>query len=204
MKQLLIATKNKGKLQEIGEFLSDLQITLVSLSDVGIADDVVENGKTYLENSQKKALFYAKRSNLPAIADDGGLEIDALGGAPGINSRRWLGHEATDEELIEHMKKVSSELPAHNRRAYFTTVVSFALPNGKVWSQEGTVEGIIAKKPHIKLLQGYPYRSFFYLPKLKKYYHERELTADDQVKYNHRYIAIQKLKPIVREQIGIT
>lgn len=204
MKQLLIATKNKGKLQEIGEFLSDLQIALVSLSDVGIADDVVENGKTYLENSQKKALFYAKCSNLPAIADDGGLEISALSGQPGINSRRWLGHEATDEELIEHMKKVSRELPADNRRAYFRTVVSFALPNGKVWSQNGAVEGIIAHKPHVKLLHGYPYRSFFYLPELKKYYHESELTEDEKKVYNHRYKAVQQLKPIITKELGIT
>src|SRR5882762_3706118 len=100
MKKLLIATTNKGKLQEIGEFLKDLSVQLVSLKDVGITQDVEEDGQSYEENAQKKALFYSKVSKLPAVADDGGLEINALGGAPGLKSRRWLGHEGTDEELI--------------------------------------------------------------------------------------------------------
>src|SRR3989338_5585840 len=129
MQKLLIATTNKGKLKELSEFLSDLPAQLLSLKDVGITDDVEEAGKTYEENSQLKALFYAKKSGLPAIADDGGLEIFALGGAPGVKSRRWLGYDATDEELINHMIKVSKNLPKDNRKASFRTVVALGLPN---------------------------------------------------------------------------
>jgi len=197
MQKLLIATTNPGKLREYKEFLSDLPVQLVSLKDIGITDDLKETGKTYRENSQKKALFYARKSGLPAISDDGGLEIDALGGAPGIKSRRWLGYEASDEKLIKHMVKVSKKLPENNRRATFRLVVSLALPSGKVFSHEGKVEGIIAKKPHTKLLYGYPYRSFFYLPRAQKYYHESELTKDEMKKYNHRYIAVKKLIPVI-------
>lgn len=203
MKKILLATRNKGKFNELSAFLSDLKVKILSLSDLGIAEDIEENGKTYKENSQKKALFFAKKSGLPTIADDGGIEIDALGGAPGVKSRRWLGHEATDEEVIEHMKKVARELPDNNRKAFFRTVVSFALPNGKIWSVKGEVEGIIAEKPFMKLSKGYPYRSFFYLPKLKKYYFETELTNNEMKEYNHRYKAIQKLKPIIKKYLTI-
>lgn len=201
MKKLLIATTNIGKLKEISGFLSDLPLKIVSLSDVGITDDIEETGKSYIENSQLKALFYAKKSGLPAISDDGGLEIVAYDGAPGLHSKRWVGKDSTDEKIIEHMIKVAKELPDNNRGAFFRTVVSLALPDGKVWSVTGEIEGIIAKKPYLKLLKGYPYRSFFYLPQLKKYYHEKELTGEEQKLYNHRYIAIQKLIPIIRQEL---
>ncbi len=197
MKKLLIATTNKGKLHEIGEFLRDLPVELVSLQDVGITYDIEEDGSTYEENSQKKARIYAELSQLPAIADDGGLEINALDGAPGIHSRRWLGYEGTDEELIEHMQKVANELPEQNRYAKFVTVVSFALPNGEVWSERGEVNGIIAREPHPKFLKGYPYRSFFYLPKIKKFYHENDLLPEEMKVYNHRYMAIEQIKRVI-------
>lgn len=197
MQKLLIATTNPGKLREYKDFLYDLKVQLLSLKDVSIVDDFEETGKTYKENSQKKALFYAKQSGLPSISDDGGIEISALNNEPGIKSRRWIGHDATDEDLVNHMIKVSKELPENNRKATFNIVVSLALPNSKVYSREGKVEGVIAKKPHLRLVHGYPYRSFFYLPGIKKYYHESELTKDEMKKYNHRYRTVQKLKPII-------
>lgn len=195
MKKLLIATKNPGKIIEIKKFLKDLPFEIVSLKDVNINDDVEETGKTYEENSLLKALFYAKKSKLPVISDDGGLEIDALGGAPGIKSRRWLGYEATDQELIEYMKKISQDLPENNRTAYFKTVVTFALPDGKYFQSEGKVKGEIARKPLIKFLKGYPYRSFFFLPQINKFYHETQLLKEEEKVYNHRYKAIKKLRP---------
>ena len=194
MKKILIATKNKGKLSEFKEFLKGSPFKIVSLEDLKIKEDVDETGKTYKENSQKKALFYSKLSGLPALADDGGIEIAALNYEPGVRSRRWLGYEATDEELIEHMIKVSKDL-RKDRNAFFRTVVSFALPSGKVWSVKGEVKGIIAEKPFLKLLKGYPYRSFFYIPEINKYYHENQLSKEEQRVYNHRYKAMQKLIP---------
>ncbi len=203
MKKLLIATKNQGKLFELKNFLSILPLEAVSLKDVGINDDYEESGKTYKENSQGKALFYSKLSNLPTISDDGGIEISALQNAPGVRSRRWLGHEATDEELIKHMIKIAKELPDENRKAYFRTVVSLAIPNGKVLSVTGEIEGEISKETHLKALAGYPYRSFFYLPKLRKFYHESELSEGEQKLYNHRYKAIQKLIPIIKKELNL-
>ena len=203
MKKLLIATKNKGKLKELKTFLKDLPVQLVSLKDINILDNFEETGKTYKENSQNKALFYANKSGLPTVADDGGIEIDALNGEPGVRSRRWLGYEATDKELIKHMIKVAKELPDNNRKAIFRAVISFAMPDGKVESVSGEIKGVIAKTPNLKYLKGYPYRSFFYLPEIKKYYHENELSEEEQKLYNHRYKAIEKLKPTIKKVFGI-
>jgi len=203
MKKLLIATKNPGKIIEIKSFLKDLPFETVSLKDVDIDDDVKETGKTYEANSLKKALFYAKLSGLPTISDDGGLEIKALNGAPGVKSRRWLGHEATDEELIKHMIKVTKELPENNRTAYFKTVMTFAIPNGKYFQSKGKVKGEIAKKPLLKLLKGYPFRSFFFLPQINKFYHESQLLKEEEKVYNHRYKALTKLKPIIIRELGL-
>lgn len=197
MKELLVATTNAGKLKEISNFLKDLPVKIVSLSDVGITEDVEETGNNYQENSQLKALHYSKKSGLPTVADDGGIEIDAIDGAPGLKSNRWLGKNSTEEDIIKHLLKLSKDLPDNKRGAIFKTVISFALPDGKVWSAAGEIEGIIAKEPYLKTLKGYPYRSFFYLPQIKKYYHEDQLTSEEEKEYNHRYKAIQKLKPIL-------
>lgn len=202
-KKLLIATHNPAKLHELSDLLSDLPVELVSLTDVGITEDIEEDGMTYEENSQKKALFYAKKSGLPAVADDGGIEIAALNFAPGVHSKRWLGEDKSEEELVEHMQKVASELPDENRTAYFKVVLSFALPDGKVWSVKGEIEGIVAKTPFIQKRKGYPYRSFFFLPKLNKYYFESELTPVEQQTYNHRVIAVEKLKPLLIKELNL-
>lgn len=201
MNRLLVGTRNKGKQQEIKKFLSDLPLVFVFPQDVGITEDVEESGDTYQENAEKKALSYAKKSGLPAIADDGGIEIAALGGKPGVHSKRWVGENTNDEKIVTRMEKISKELHDGNRTAYFKDVVAFALPNGKVWSSQGEVKGIIPKKPHKKLLRGFPYRSFFYLPQIKKYYHESELTDRQMKRYNHRYKAIRKLIPIIKREL---
>jgi XTP/dITP diphosphohydrolase len=142
-------------------------------------------------------------SGLPAIADDGGIEISALNNEPGVRTRRWLGHHSTDEELINHMLKITKELPENNRNACFKLILSLALPDGKIWSVTGGVNGIISKEPNLHFIKGYPFRSFFYLPRAKKFYHEDELTPREQKLYNHRYKAVQKLLPIISEVLSI-
>jgi XTP/dITP diphosphohydrolase len=203
MKRLLIATHNPAKLQELRELLSDLPLELVSLSDVNIHKEVDENGTTYEENSQTKALLYAKEAGLPAVSDDGGIEIVALNGEPGVYSKVWLGKNTTEDQLIAHMQQVANDLPDDNRTAYFKVVLSLALPSGKVWSVTGEIEGIVAKKPFIQQRKGYPYRSFFFLPKLNKYYFESELTPEEQRQYNHRVIAVEKLKPLLKRELRL-
>ncbi|MGH7204105.1 MAG: non-canonical purine NTP pyrophosphatase [Candidatus Levyibacteriota bacterium] len=199
MQKLLIGTTNPAKLNELSRLLADLPLELVSLQDVGITTEVEEDGKNYTENSQKKAREYARLSGLPTIADDGGLEIVALNGAPGVKSHRWLGPNTTEEEIVAHMKKVAKELPDDNRQAFFKTVVSFALPTGTVQSISGEIEGIIAREPSLNLIKGFPYRSFFFLPQINKYYFESELTPQEMKMYNHRVKAVNKLKSLLKE-----
>lgn len=201
--KLLLATKNPGKVVEISKFLKDLNLEIVSLKDLGVKEDIEENEKTYKANSQKKALFFSKLTGFPAIGDDGGLEIKALNGEPGVRSRRWLGYHASDEILINHLNKVIKKIPKEKRQAKFIDVVSFALPSGKVWSEEGEVRGELVEDPHLKSLKGYPYRSFFYIPEIKKFYHESELTPEEERIYNHRYKALVKIKDIIKRELKI-
>lgn len=212
MSKLLIATRNKGKLLELKKFLSDLPLKILSLSDLKIKGEIEETGKSYRENSQQKAVFYAKLSTLPTIADDGGIEIDFLDGGPGVKSRRFFGNgekDATDKEIIQKVTALIEKIPENKRGAKFKTVISFALPaspqggpSGRVFSRTGEVKGVL-KKSFLKLLPGYPYRSFFYLPKIKKYYHESELSKKEEKLYNHRYKAIKQLKKIITREFKI-
>lgn len=203
MKKLLIATRNPGKFREIKNLLADLPIEVVSLSDLKIQEDVEETGETYAENAKKKAIFYSKISGLPTLADDSGIEISALGGAPGRNTRRWLGYEMTDEQIIEHLKKLSQELPENNRKATFKCTACLALKTGRTYIGTGEVKGIIAKDYDIRKFPGFPFRSFFYLPKIKKFFFEDNLTDEEQKLYNHRWKAINKLKPIIKKVLSI-
>lgn len=202
MQQLLIATTNQGKFREIKEFLGGLPLDTVSLSDVHIAQEVEEDGTTYEENSQKKAVEYAKLSGLPAISDDGGFEIAALDGAPGIKSKRWLGEHSSEKDIVEKMITLAKTLPENNRSARFVAVETFAMPNGKFWQIRTEVSGIIPMEPKFPLPHGLPYRSFFFIPKLNKYFSD-ELTTVEMKEYNHRYRAVTKMKDILQEVLHI-
>lgn len=199
--KLLIATTNKGKLGEFKSFLSDLPLELVSLTDIGIDADYAEEGSTYAENSEGKARFYSELSGLPALSDDGGIEIDALNGAPGIHTKRWFGDDLSDEEMIREIKKVANRLPDNNRGAHFRTVITVVFPDGSFIQETGQVDGVIAREPLVKINKGYPYRSFFFLPEIGKYYHEADLSPVEEKLYNHRYKAVQKLKPQLLQRI---
>lgn len=203
MQKILIATTNPGKVGEITKYLSDLPVEFVSLKDVGITQEVEEDGKTYEENSQKKALTYSALSGLPAISDDGGIEIAALNNEPGINTKYWAGPEGRDEDLVKKMEQVILDLPNDNRNAKFIAVLSFALPDGKVWSRRSHVDLLVAHKPLLKLLKGFPYRSFLIVPEINKYYHEAELTEEERKEYNHRYKALMELKEIIQQELNL-
>lgn len=203
MQKVLIATTNPGKVGEITKYLSDLPVEFLSLKDVGITREVEEDGTTYEQNSRKKALTYSALSGLPAISDDGGIEIAALNNEPGINTKYWAGPEGRDEDLVKKMEQVILDLPDDNRHAKFIAVLSFALPNGKVWSRRSHVDLLVAHKPLLKLLKGFPYRSFLIVPQLNKYYHEDELTEEERREYNHRYKALIELKEIIKKTLHL-
>ena len=201
MKKLLIATSNPGKLKEITKTLADLPLKLLTLKDLGILDEMVEDGKTFEENAIKKAEFYCQKSSLPTIADDGGLEIDILGGEPGVKSRRWINDkESSDDELIVYTLKKLKDVPLEKRGAQLRAVLALAFSNGEVFTSEGKIRGIIAEKVSKYRFPGFPFRSLLFIPELKKYYNYKELTLEEEQQYNHRGKAIKKLKKIIKNR----
>ena len=203
MKKLLIATTNPGKLAEIKRFLSDLPIELISLRDAGIMDFPEETGETFEENAILKAKYYAKESNLPTLADDGGFEIDALGGEPGVKSHRWIdqSRESTDEELIAYTIERMRSIPEDGRGAQLRLVLALVLPDGEIHTTEASVRGVVPLNPTGNISEGFPFRSLLFLPEINKYYNHDELTDSENDLYNHRKRALDQLKPIILEQL---
>jgi XTP/dITP diphosphohydrolase len=200
MNRLLIATTNPGKLAEIKEFLKDLPVTLVGLADVGITEAPEEIGISFEENAILKAKFYAGKSKLPTLADDGGLEIDALAGEPGVKSHRWIhpDREDTDEELIQYTLDRMKDIVDANRGAQLRLVLALVIPNGELFTAEEKVRGIIPRMASKYRRKGFPYRSLLFLPEIKKYYTHDELTVTETDTYNHRKKALEILKPILK------
>lgn len=142
--KLLVATHNRGKLFEYRELLGNLPLEFLTLDDVGIAHDVEETGASFAENARLKAQSYAEQSGLVTLADDSGLEVDALGGEPGVRSRRYAGENKTDAERNAYLLGRLRGVPREQRSARFRCVIAIADPRGEVWTSEGTCEGRIA------------------------------------------------------------
>jgi len=198
--KLLIATTNPGKLAEIKGFLSDIPIQLLSLNEVGITDSVEETGKTFEENAILKAKFYAKKSGLTTLADDGGFEIDSLGGEPGVKSHRWVygNRDSTDEELIAYTFKRMKGVPEGKRGAQLRLVLALVQPdNTVVATAEERIRGVVPLSPSRVRHEGFPYRSILFLPELGKFYDHMAFTPEETEKYNHRKKAVDKLKKFI-------
>lgn len=199
MKKLLIATHNAAKLEEIRKFLSDLPLELVSLNDVGITEDVEETGKTFEENATLKAKYYSQKSGLLALADDAGIEIDALNGEPGVVSKYWIGGvETSDQELIDHTFKRMTGVPVEKRGAHLRVVLALADGDKIIAAVEGVTRGVIPEKPSgSPIKKGFPFRQVLFIPEINKYYNQDEMTDEEELKYNHRRQALEKLKPYI-------
>lgn len=200
MKKLLIATTNPGKFSEIAHFLSDLPVELIGLRDLHIVDHPEESGKTFEENAVLKAKYYVKKSGLPTIADDGGAEIDALGGEPGVKTRRWIhaDRDSTDEELIDYTLEKLKGIPLQGRGMQLQAVIVLALPGGKYYTAAAKIRGIIAVKPSPQRHAGFPFRSLMYIPELGKFYNHDLMTREENEHFNHRKRALEELKPTIK------
>ncbi len=192
--RLLIATHNPGKLIEYKELLAGLPFELVTLDDVGIREDVQETGTTFAENARMKALAYARESNLLTLADDSGLEVDALGGEPGIFSRRYAGDDATDAKRINFLLYRMKDVPVEARLARFRCVIAIASPDGQVRESEGTAEGDILFEP--RGTNGFGYDPVFYFPRMGKTM--AELPAAEKNKISHRARATEGAREILK------
>jgi len=185
---LVLATRNAGKTREIREYLGDFPVEIKNLEDFGRIPSVEEDGATFDENAYKKASFTAKILGLPALADDSGLEVEALGGAPGVHSARYAGQSATDaENNAKLLRKMEGKT---NRAAAFTCVISIAVPSGAALTYEARCEGLIAEAPAGE--NGFGYDPLFYCPPLNRTF--AQLSAKEKNRVSHRGKALAELK----------
>lgn len=188
---LVIATFNPHKLQEIGAILPSLKVSLKALSDFPGALPAVEDGLTLEENAVKKALEAARFTGLPALADDTGLEVDALGGAPGVRSARYAGESASYAENNALLLAGLAGVPPEKRGARFACVTALALPGGLVKVSRGTLEGRISLSQRGGA--GFGYDPLFEVgagPRTLA-----EFTADEKNALSHRAAALKGLLP---------
>jgi len=185
---LVIATRNKGKTAEIRDLLKDFPVEIKNLDDFGPIPEVVEDGDTFDENAYKKSSFTARILGYPALADDSGLVVEALNGAPGVHSARWAGPDASDAQRCEKLMKALENQT--NRAAAFECVISIAVPEGPALTYEDRCEGIIARAPAGE--NGFGYDPVFFFPPLKKTF--AQLTMAEKGRVSHRGKALQQVQ----------
>jgi XTP/dITP diphosphohydrolase len=185
---LVIATRNPGKTAEIRELLTGFPLRVADLADFGPIPEVEEDGRTFEENAYRKASFTARVLGLPSLADDSGLAVAALDGAPGVYSARFAGEQATDAERCARL--LTEMAGKTDRRAAFECVISIALPTGQALTYEARCEGVIAEKPVGR--NGFGYDPIFYYPGLKKTF--AELTRAEKSRISHRGKALAELR----------
>jgi XTP/dITP diphosphohydrolase len=203
-RKILVASTNPGKLKELRAML-DADVDWASLADYPELEEVVEDGTTFIENARKKALGYAKMTGLWTIADDSGLEVDMLDGAPGVKSARFSGEKDEDRGLLDHknMAKVLELLEgikSKDRRCRFVCHLAMASPDKILLETEGVLEGFIAEQEMGE--NGFGYDPIFFLLRLNKTV--AQLTAEQKNAISHRGSAIRRLKPLLEKLLKQT
>ncbi|ABP66600.1 non-canonical purine NTP pyrophosphatase, rdgB/HAM1 family [Caldicellulosiruptor saccharolyticus DSM 8903] len=195
MRKLLVATKNRGKAKEIKELIGDFFDIILTLSDFDENINIIEDGKTFEENALKKSKTIYSLYKLPTLADDSGLEVDALDGRPGVYSARYAGDNATDEEKIKKLLEELKNIPEEKRGAQFVCVLTFIDENGRMYQTRGVCRGKIGFAP--KGLNGFGYDPIF----IPEGYNATfaELESDEKNRISHRARAFEKLKKILGE-----
>ncbi len=188
MKQVIVlATTNKGKTREMQDILKGFPIEIKNLSDFGPIPEVVEDGETFDDNAYKKAAFTAKVLGLPALADDSGLCVDALDGAPGVYSARYAGENASDADNVTKMLGAMKD--EENRKAAFQCVISIAVPTGAALTYEGRCEGVLTREPAGD--NGFGYDPLFFFPEFNKTFAQLSLAEKAQI--SHRGKALKQV-----------
>ena len=189
-KKIIFATKNPGKMEEIRMILGDLKLPILSMKEAGIDLDIVEDGTTFVENAVIKAKAVAKQADAIVLADDSGLEIDALNKEPGIYSARYMGedtsYEIKNQNLIDRLEGV----PDEKRTARFVCAIAAAFPDGRVITSYGTIEGMIGYESRGN--GGFGYDPIFYLPEYGC--STAELTPEKKNELSHRGKALRAMK----------
>ena len=193
-RSILIATRNSGKLRELASLLAGTPFRCVSLDDAGVKGAVPESGATFEENASIKATEYARLSGMLTLSDDSGLEVDALGGEPGVMSARYAGDDATDAERIAFLLGKLKNMPDEALSARFRCVIAIARPGGPAELHSGTCEGRIARSPRGG--GGFGYDPIFLLSGLGKTM--AELSPDEKNMVSHRSIAARRAAEALR------
>lgn len=195
---IILATNNKSKVKEISEMMSGSDITFESLADAGINVEVEETGTTFEENALLKAREICKLSGKPTISDDSGLEIDALDGAPGIYSSRFMGEDTSydikNNALIEKLENVADP----DRIARFRCCMALVLPDGREFVTEGAMEGIIAREP--KGINGFGYDPILFIPEYNRT--SAELSSEEKNNISHRGEALRKMIEVIKKELN--
>ena len=193
-RKLLAATHNRGKLVELKKLLEGLPVELLTLDDLPGFPPVEETGDTFRENAVIKAALLAKESGILTVADDSGLEVDALNGQPGVYSARFAGEPPDDRRNNRKLLQMLAGVPPAQRTARFVCVIAIATPDGQVHTAEGQCEGIILTESRGE--GGFGYDPLFYVPALQKTM--AELTLEEKNRISHRGQALRKAAPILR------
>jgi XTP/dITP diphosphohydrolase len=198
MERLLLATGNAGKAREYRDLLRDLSYEVVTLADLGITTVVEETGVTFEENAHAKATAMAAESGLLAMADDSGLEVDALGGEPGTRSHRYAGEGASDQDRINRLLTRMQGVPWPERTARFRCVIAIAEPGGTVATCAGECPGMIATEPHGE--GGFGYDPIFYISDLGRTM--AQITLAEKNRISHRGHAGRAARRLLAERSG--
>ena len=190
--KIVLATHNRDKEKELQDSLRGLDVEIQTLSEYSNVGEIEETGTTLLENSLLKARTVFAKTGHPAIADDTGLEVDALDGGPGIYSARFAGLNATYEDNLNKLLSLIEDVPEEKRSARFRTVISFVDGDQELWT-EGHIDGRITEFPRGNA--GFGYDPVFYIPQLEKTF--AELSTEEKNKISHRGLALQKLRKIL-------
>jgi len=194
--KFIIATNNKKKLKELSVILNRLGVDAVSLAEAGVESDVEETGATFEENSRLKAIAAMEKSGLPAIADDSGLEVDALGGEPGIYSARYGGDACRDDkERYEYLLKNMENVPDGCRSARFVSVITCTFPDGREISARGEIEGEILRAPSGE--GGFGYDPIFFVK--EEGMTTAEMSAERKNEISHRARSLQIMSKKLEE-----
>jgi XTP/dITP diphosphohydrolase len=196
-REVVIASRNRGKIAEILQIFADVPFRMRSLADFPDAPEIEETGSTFAENARLKAVGIARHSNLWALADDSGLEVDALGGAPGIRSARYAGGDgANNEKVIREMEEISDE----KRTARFRAAIVVANPQGVILAEsEGSVEGLITRE--LRGSAGFGYDPLFLVPEFGQTMAELGLEIKNRI--SHRALALRRLRERM-DELGLT
>lgn len=197
--KMILASKNEHKLQEIKYILKDFGIELISMAEAGLENlEIIEDGETFEENSMKKAVTVMKKTNTISIADDSGLEVDYLGGKPGVYSARFAGENATNSQNNNKLLKMLENVPMTEREGRFVSVISVAFPDGQRLSVRGECEGIISLEE--KGTKGFGYDPLFIVPEYNKTF--AELGNEIKNNISHRAKALVKFRKELKDILG--